>query len=143
MTSDEFFASPRGLYDLMFVDGLHQEAQVARDLLNGLSVLAPGGTIVAHDCNLVTEFAQTEAPNGGVWNGTVWKSWLRLRATRADLSMIVVDIDHGCGVLRGGRQELYPLPETLDFAFFDEHRKEALPLVSVDTFLSDLLSWDA
>ena len=38
MTSDEFFASGRGCpeYDLVFIDGLHEEDQVLRDIENAL-----------------------------------------------------------------------------------------------------------
>src|SRR6185436_4465665 len=106
MTSDEFFARRRAAgaaeppYDLAFIDGLHIADQVERDVLNCLDNLADGGTVVLHDCNPLTEDAQTDDYDGKKhWNGTVWKAWLKLRATRADFAMWVLDIDEGCGVI--------------------------------------------
>src|ERR1022692_1207608 len=145
MTSDEFFAnraavSDRPSYDLAFIDGLHLADQVERDVVNSLANLAPAGTIVLHDCNPTTESAQSEAYiYGEHWNGTVWKAWMKLRAARRDLSMFVVDIDEGCGVIRRGSQQVYPLPSLdyspLGYDFLKRHRREALNLVSVDESL--------
>ena len=55
----------------------------------------------------------------------------------SDLSMFVVDMDEGCGVIRRKEsQQVYPVP-TLDYSalgydFLERHRREALNLVSVD-----------
>jgi len=146
MTSDEFFAQqaaapglPRP-YDLIFIDGLHLADQVERDVLNGLANLSPEGMVLLHDCNPMTEDAQTDDYDGKkAWNGTVWKAWVKLRATRPDLSMWVVDIDEGCGVIVRGEQRCYPAPTVdysqLTYGFLQQHRREALNLVSVDEFL--------
>lgn len=146
MTSDQFFAgadaaSKPTSYDLILIDGLHLAAQVERDVLGSLRHLDANGTLVLHDCNPLTEDAQTEHYDGRKhWNGTVWKAWVKLRATRADLSMCVVDIDEGCGVIRRGSQALYSIPspsyEELDYDFLASHRRDALNLVSVKQFLS-------
>ncbi|MES1166004.1 MAG: class I SAM-dependent methyltransferase [Verrucomicrobiota bacterium] len=145
MTSDAFFAAHRAdprsqPYDLIFVDGLHLADQVERDILNGLAALSPEGTIALHDVNPLTADAQSDDYDGKKhWNGTVWKAWMKLRSTRSDLAMWVVDIDEGCGVIRRGTQILYPLPTTdyaaLDYAFLEQHRQAALNVVSVDQFL--------
>jgi len=144
MGSDDFFAGPGrdgAPYDLVFIDGLHIADQVERDVVNSLAHLAPGGTIVLHDVNPLTESAQVETyVYGEHWNGTVWKAWVKLRATRPDLAMAVVDIDEGCGVIRPGSQALYPLPgdpAALDYAFLDRHRREALNLIPLEAFLAD------
>ena len=143
MTSDEFFARHKAEggapYDLAFVDGLHLSAQVEKDALNCLDNLSPNGMVILHDCNPLTEDAQTEDYDGKKdWNGTVWKAWMKLRATRTDLWMAVVDIDEGCGVIRRGTQATYPLPvpdaNQLSYAFLAEHRREALNLISVEEF---------
>ena len=145
MTSDEFFArADQTSYDLVMIDGLHLAEQVERDVLGSLRLLSANGTLVLHDCNPLTEDAQTEDYDGKKhWNGTVWKAWVKLRATRADLSMCVVDIDEGCGVIRRGAQALYALPsasyEDLDYGFLTRHRNEALNLVSLDQFLGSEL----
>ncbi|MEO5769009.1 MAG: class I SAM-dependent methyltransferase [Polyangia bacterium] len=145
MTSDDFFARRRndGLmppYDLAFIDGLHLAEQVERDVVNCMENLTPAGTIVLHDCNPLTADAQTDDYDGKKhWNGTVWKAWVKLRATRPDLSMWVVDIDEGCGVIRRGGQRLLPLPslnyEAMGFDFLATNRREALNLVSLNQFL--------
>lgn len=145
MTSDAFFhnwrlAPDRSPYDLVFIDGLHLADQVERDVLNSLDALADGGMLVLHDCNPATEDAQTEEFDGVKhWNGTVWKAWVKLRATRSDLSMCVVNMDEGCGVIRRGSQQLFPLPSVdyrqLDYTFLTRHRREALNLISLGKFL--------
>lgn len=146
MTSDDFFAQRRAegplpAYDLAFIDGLHLAAQVERDVANCLENLSAGGAIVLHDCNPMTEDAQTEDYDGKKhWNGTVWKAWVKLRATRPDLSMWVVDMDEGCGVICRGSQTPYPVPtldyDQLRYDFLSAHRREALNLVSVADFLA-------
>ena len=138
MTSDEFFrnldeSSAPNLYDLVFIDGEHLADQVERDVANSLDRLAPGGAIVLHDCNPLTERAQLETyDHVSHWNGTVWKAWVKLRSTRPDLSMVVVDIDHGCGVIRRGSQQPFPLDvaaDKLDYGFLQSHRRDALNLI--------------
>lgn len=143
MTSDAFFAERAvtggAPYDLIFIDGLHLAEQVERDVENALAHLTPNGSIVLHDCNPETEAAQVEEFQPGVaWNGTVWKAWVKLRATRPDLAMWVVDIDYGCGVIRRGSQATIDLPSLefgdLDYAYLTRERKAALNLVSVAEF---------
>ncbi len=146
MTSDAYFAKlqaedPSSKYDLVFIDGLHLAEQVEADVTNSLQHLSDGGSIVLHDCNPMTEDAQTEEYDGKKhWNGTVWKAWVKLRATRADLSMWVVDIDEGCGVICRGAQTPYQLPtleyDRLSYDFLRVNRREALNLVSVNAFLN-------
>lgn len=142
LTSDAFFeqrTSTEPGYDLVFIDGLHLAEQVEKDIDNSLAALNAGGAIVLHDCNPLTADAQTDDYDGKKhWNGTVWKAWLKFRATRSDLQMRVVDIDEGCGVIERGQQETFALP-TVDFgamcySHLDAHRREALNLISADEF---------
>lgn len=45
MTSDQFFSAyPQKKYDVIFIDGLHLENQVDRDISNALKHLNPGGS---------------------------------------------------------------------------------------------------
>jgi Methyltransferase domain len=146
VTSDQFFfdldsTAPDTRYDLVFIDGLHLAEQVERDVVNSLAHLAPGGAIVLHDCNPLTRDAQSDDYDGlKHWNGTVWKAWAKLRATRPDLSMVVVDIDEGCGVITEGQQRCFSLATqdfgALDFAYLEAHRRELLNLVPVRDFLA-------
>jgi len=130
MTSDDFFAANRAAFDLIFIDGLHLEEQVLRDIENALAVIWCGGAVVVHDCNPVHEINQRPEPGESLsaWNGTVWRAWVRLRATRPDLSMCVVDTDHGCGIIQRGSQNLLHLPPAFDFAGLAANRCEWLNL---------------
>lgn len=120
MASDAFFASDSRTFDLIFIDGLHEDWQVDRDIANALSRLNPGGVIVVHDCLPPDEWHQrgsAEFRPGDPWNGTVWKSVLRYFAASPFLCY-VVDCDWGCGVIdtRGAasrpRREF---PDQLDY----------------------------
>jgi Methyltransferase domain len=143
-SSDEFFArlsdSDRTAdFDLILIDGLHLAEQVERDIANSLHHLAPNGTIVVHDCNPRSVDAQTTDYDGvRVWNGTVWQAWLKLRATRSDLAMFVVDVDYGCGLISRGRQERYPVVFTsygdLDYGMLERDRQRILNLISPRDF---------
>jgi hypothetical protein len=132
MTSDEFFAQNRERFDLIFIDAYHEEAQLIRDVENALMHLNPGGIIVCHDVNPHTEDYQGDPR---VWNGTCWKGWVKLRATREDLDMKAVDVDHGCGIIRRGSQKKVELTEALTWQNLVAHRKEWLGLISADEFL--------
>lgn len=137
MTSDSFFAQHQSIqFDLIFIDGDHHVEQFLIDVTNALARLAPDGTIVCHDCNPLTEAAQTDRYFGGAWNGTVWKGWAHLRRTRADLMMFVIDSDEGLGVIRRGAQQIFVAPETdpfePKFQFLSKHRKHLLRLIDVE-----------
>ena len=105
MTSDEFFADEHGgTYDLIFVDGLHEAEQAARDITNSLQRLNPNGVVVVHDCYPRNEREQrTVKPSRGSWTGDVWRGWMRLR-NRSDLFQYVVDTNNGVGIVRPGSQ---------------------------------------
>lgn len=146
LPSDDFFAqraasADRAPYDMVFIDGLHIADQVERDIVNSLDALAPDGTIVVHDVNPMSREAQIDVYTPGAhWNGSVWKAWAKLRATRADLFMCVIDMDEGCGVIRRGSQPLLSLPSldyaAMDYDYLAGHRREVLNLVSRDQFLA-------
>ncbi len=58
MTSDVFFMQNKKMFDLIFIDGLHESGQVYRDIHNSLNALNVGGTIIMHDCNPTKEIIQ-------------------------------------------------------------------------------------
>ncbi|KAH8061302.1 methyltransferase domain-containing protein [Aureococcus anophagefferens] len=100
-TSDEFFATCGRTFDLIFVDGLHESAQVVRDAANALRILNPGGTLLFHDCKplLPPEGAFPMAPGTVYWNGTVWQAIAHLR-TAPDIDVVTADFDWGVGIVR-------------------------------------------
>jgi hypothetical protein len=141
VTSDAFFNHlARGTrFDLIFIDGLHLEEQVLRDVANSLDHLAVGGRLVVHDCNPTTAEMQIDEFNGtSIWTGTVWKAWAQLRSSRADLAMCVVDVDYGCGVITRGSQRCFATPlsmKDVDYEFLERHRRRLLNLVSASKFV--------
>jgi len=139
MSSDKFFSTIKSdrKYDIIFIDGLHLEDQVDKDIQNSLNHLSKNGIIVMHDCNPSTHRLQAIPRQQRAWNGTVWKSFIKLRCSRPDLFMCVVDADHGCGIIKRGKQELYnkfPLKRCLRYNLFKVNRKEMLNLITVSEF---------
>ncbi|MFQ5339938.1 MAG: class I SAM-dependent methyltransferase [Anaerolineae bacterium] len=122
--ADQFFDMNREVFDIIFIDGLHVKEQVLRDFGNSLKFLSEGGSIVVHDCNPVNEES-----TDNLINGTVWEAWAHYRMHRPDLSMAVLDTDQGCGVIRRGRQALFPPTKKMDFGFLAQNRKRLLNLV--------------
>jgi SAM-dependent methyltransferase len=100
MTSDKYFETHDQKFDLIFVDGLHERAQVLRDIDNALTRLNPGGTIVMHDCDPPSEERQ-RVPQGAQrgWCGDVWRAYVHVR-TRLDLDVACTTFDMGMGVIR-------------------------------------------
>jgi hypothetical protein len=140
MTSDEYFALNHDAFDLIFIDGLHHADQVERDIIHALQVLKENGTIVVHDCNPSTKQMQiVPLPQGQTaWTGDGWRAWVKLRATRPDLMMVVLDTDYGLGIIRRGSQNMIDLPEPLTYEELDKNRERLLNLVDVNSFLKEL-----
>ena len=125
MTSDQFFeyldngklVKPSDFkWDIIFIDGDHYHETVDRDVPNALNHLSDGGTIVMHDCGYGEGITKAN-PRGT----DVWKSWVKLRCTRPDLKMNVVNIDWGVGVIQRGDQEVWndaTLEECLTTKYF-------------------------
>lgn len=125
------------LYDVIFIDGLHVEDQVDKDIKNSLDRLNEGGVIVLHDCSPPNE--EFEQPH---WCGTVWRSLYKLRRDTSDLEIFVVDTDYGCGVVRKGTP--VPLnvqdPKELSYVFLNNNRTAVLNLISVTDFIQKLVN---
>jgi len=138
-TSDVFFKNNNETFDIIFIDGLHLNTQVDKDIKNSLSCLSKDGYIILHDCNPPTEFHQREnyEVNGSypTWNGTTWKSYAKIRMTDENLSLYCINCDWGVGVIRRGKAKLFPLNRNLEFEFLERNRKELLNLISVKKFL--------
>lgn len=123
MTSDQYFdqLDPKETFQFCFIDGLHHDYQVERDVLNCLNHLEEGGFIMCHDCLPENESQQTRHIPEGAWTGDCWKAWVKLRCTRPDLFMTVINTDWGCGIIRPGSQILYNngvVPAKLDWNYF-------------------------
>lgn len=145
--SDDFFCKNNSKFDIIFIDGMHESSHVFKDVLNSLDILNDGGTIIIHDCNPLTEEAQTKAinidgvweiPHLPTWNGDVWRAWVRLRNMRDDLFMYVVDADQGCGVIQRGKQAKVQIDipfKEVTYKQLRASRKEWLNLITVEEFM--------
>ena len=106
MTSDEFFNSNNQKYDIIFIDGLHIDEQVERDIINSLKFLNPNGAILLHDCNPPTvhyareDYYDFSTPAGGHWNGTTWKAVVKVRSEVDGIYSSTVDTDWGITIIQ-------------------------------------------
>ena len=134
MTSDYFFAQNEESFDIIFIDGLHERAQVYRDIVNALDVLNPGGYIICHDMNPPTKERQLVPWTGGDWNGDCWKAFVDLRRERIDLDMMTIDTDEGVSIITRGFQALLSINEDLTYENLDRNRDVWLNLKSESEF---------
>jgi hypothetical protein len=137
-TSDEYFQSilEDVKFDIIFIDGLHHDDQVLRDIENSLTHLSDSGIIVCHDSLPTTEHMQERNDHGGVWLGDVWKAIAKLRVERIDLDIKVVDTDLGCGLIKSGTNIPYITNENyLIYSYYDLHKWQLMNIISVEDFL--------
>lgn len=137
MTSDEMFESmPEDKkFDIIFIDGLHHEDQVDRDLFNSFKHLNENGCIVVHDCLPQEEVHQLEKRETGIWNGTVWKSIPKLG--QYGIRYVVVDADFGVGIVKYGVMNKLPEKSKLFWGYFEVFREELMHVVSKNYFLNN------
>jgi len=129
LPSDEFFKINKSTFDLIFIDGLHHNEQVYRDIINSLNCLNENGTIVVHDCNPDNEATQIVPQEEEIWTGDVWKAWVKLRSEKNDLEMFVVNTN-GCGIIRAGKQNTINISDSLTYRYLSENREYLLNLKS-------------
>lgn len=141
ITSDAFFELINGhdiKYDLIFIDGLHHFQQVYSDILNSLNHLSDNGYIVLHDCNPVNYEAQIVPRATKVWNGDVWKAFVKFKWQYRGFDCEVVDTDMGVGIIKNSKdQRSTPMTldnKLLDFYIFDKDRNNYLSLISPEEF---------
>ena len=139
-TSDEYFnqLNCNIKYDIIFIDGLHLEYQVDKDVLNSLKHLTKNGFILLHDCNPPSEFHQRDKyeVNGKYppWNGTTWRSLAKLRMSRNDLKINVVDTDWGVGIITINKEQELFEKQDINYSLLERNRIKLLNLISVDNF---------
>lgn len=136
LTSDDFFASNKENFDVIFIDGLHHNEQVYRDIENSLKVLNDNGYIICHDMNPNKEIIQRVPRETAEWTGDCWKAWVTIRSKRDDINMFVVDTDYGCGIINRGKQKLLEIKDELNWNNFILNRNEWLNLISLENFIN-------
>jgi hypothetical protein len=107
--------------------------------MNSLNHLSENGVVVLHDCNpSELWFAREDFIIDGEahgWNGTVWKSIYKLRATRPDLFVCTVNTDYGIGIVKRGQQKCCDFDNSYyEYRIFEQNRKEHLNLVSIKEY---------
>ncbi len=130
-------------YDIIFVDSFHTYDCSRRDLELALTLLAPEGILVVHDCRPTSPETAAPAFRRGQWVGVTYLAFLDLMRERPELDYCVVDMDHGCGVV-WRQAEAAPQAdrgrlETCDYhdwPTYFANQDELLRLVGIDGFLS-------
>lgn len=138
MTSNEFFEKidKNYKYDIIFIDGLHHDYQVYNDIINSLNHLSDNGIILCHDMNPPFEICQRKKSIVNTWNGDCWKAFVKLRSENEELEMFTIDIDFGIGFIRKGIQECIQLPMELNYAYYENNKKNIMNLITIDNFYS-------
>jgi hypothetical protein len=124
-------------FDIIFIDGLHHNNQVLKDIENSLNHLSENGTIVCHDCLPTTELMQERDDHGGEWTGDVWKAIAQLRVETIDLDIKVINTDYGCGIIRRGTNLPYQInvENYKTYSYYDKHKNEMLNIISTEQFI--------
>jgi hypothetical protein len=136
MTSDNFFKQNEKKFDIVFIDGLHLDWQVKRDIKNSLNFLNDGGVILLHDCLPERYEGQLEQDIGYGWWGTVWREFARLRISNPELSMYTINTDCGIGVIKKGGQELFDIGNKfLDWDLFLMYKNTLMNILEVNQFV--------
>ena len=145
LPSDDFFKQNTDEFDIVFVDGLHHADFAYRDIINSLKILNPGGCVVVHDVipssyeGQLIPLEKTLKTGTGIWNGDVWKGWIKLRTERKNLTMKVVNTDHGCGIIHPTRDGNGDHLESYNNGYYEYDRDlifSSLNLISQEDFLS-------
>ena len=99
MTSDSFFATNQEIFDVVFIDGLHEYEQVHRDASNALNAIKVGGFVAFHDF-LPSTWKEHHIPRiSDAWTGDCWKLAAQLTEAKG-IEFVILDIDHGVGLLK-------------------------------------------
>ena len=104
----QFFASNKDKFDIIFIDGTHTEEQVLIDIDNAFGCLEKNGVIILHDCLPPDSWHQRDPasvkPNEN-WNGNVWKAVLRT-FNQSSFHCFVLDMDWGCGIIDTAKNQV-------------------------------------
>ena len=148
MTSDEFFKINTLTYDIIFIDGLHIDEQVEKDIYNSLSILNENGTIVLHDCNppqiyhAREDYGDKSTPVGDYWTGTTWKAFVKVRCEIDNIYASVVDTDWGVGIIQYSETPNKIINDNPYFSYnkFAENREKYLNLISTEEFINQYIA---
>lgn len=119
-------------FDIIFIDGLHLWEQCYHDITNALNHLSPNGVIICHDMNPLEEmFQRRYKGESSIWNGDVWKAFVKLRTERNDVfSCMIEDCDTGLGIITWGMQQPIVLDKPFDKLTFSDFQKNKAYLMN-------------
>jgi hypothetical protein len=104
MTSDDYFRNHKdGVFEVIFIDGLHHYDQVTKDVNNALTRLTDNGYIVIHDLLPVYEDeismpGPIQSEKSKYWLGDTWRLSFDLMG-RNNITFKLIATDCGCGVV--------------------------------------------
>jgi Methyltransferase domain len=140
MASDEYFAQFDEKFDIIFIDGLHEENQVRRDFENSIKRLKDKGFIVMHDCNPQSERITHYPRDTEEWCGNVYKFAMTL-PSYSGINYRTVNFDYGCTVIwKDIRKTGKELTIDTSWETFAKYRKSLLRLVNREEF-KETLDW--
>ncbi|MES2779612.1 MAG: class I SAM-dependent methyltransferase [Bacteroidota bacterium] len=150
MTSDQFFAQNTNKYDIIFIDGLHIDEQVKRDIENAIQAITPNGCVVLHDCNppdlhhAREDYYDFDTPAKDYWNGTTWKAIVDFRASgyAHTYECNVVNTDYGIGIIRAMENGERIVNDNPFYSYrkLEKERERYLGLISVETFFEKYIN---
>ena len=135
MTSDEFFRKNVEMFDVIFIDGYHEASQVMRDINNSLQFLRPNGVIILHD---TLPLSLISIDRSLCWSA--WEAVATLRMTNPNVfvaSVILSDDPVGCGIVRHGKQELFPTTP-LTYDNYVQNRDKWMNVIDPDEYIKTL-----
>ena len=135
--SDDFFATNKTNFDLVFIDGLHEYNQVKKDILNSLKFLNPNGIVLVHDC-LPSSMSKQAVPRYRMsWNGNVWKAIVDLRCEK-NIEIFTCEIDQGIAIIQNKNNtdllSINKKPIELKFYDFYSNYKKYMRVISLEDF---------
>ena len=130
MTSDEMFSQMPAdkKYDIIFIDGLHHERFVDRDIVNSLRHLNPGGFIMCHDV-LPWNADMATKTFSGVWFGDTYKAIIKASGYIGRQHMaIVAFVQFGLCIIKyfDGCDSLVAPEEELPDSIYPEYYNDAV-----------------
>ena len=134
-TSDNFFDNNQKTFDLIFIDGLHEYAQVKKDILNSLKFLNKNGIILVHDCLPDCSSKQAVPRYRMTWNGDVWKAIVDLR-TDDQIEIFTCEMDQGIAIIQNKKNsnilKINKKGKKLTFKDFYNNYKEYMRVISLE-----------
>lgn len=136
LTSDDFFKQNKEKFDIVFIDGLHEYEQVAKDIDNSIACLNEGGTIVLHDLNPHSDIIQRVPRESAEWTGDCWKAMLDYRLQFKSLAF-TIDTDYGVGIIKPDQTPFKEEIEGGEYTWENliKYRVEWLGLIRVKDYL--------